>query len=246
MDRNRFHRTTHRNTFALGNGHGSHEGGHLAAYRLDVCAVVFPDRQGIRLRDINQLIDNACHPIDVEDQGALCFAISESFRLRPEDREWRAQLVCGVGEKFTLDNEPTFQSVKSLVDRPDKRGDFARHPRFRQAEVGMCWVDPLHEGRSLDQWSQRSAEDHQVDANQDQQNGNDHASYVRQKFRNDVVDEHVAMRLVLRDLQPEHLTSDIDRHTGTEYAGLPDIAFEVSRLATPWIALEQWLIVFAT
>ena len=110
----------------------------------------------------------------------------------------------------------------------------------------MCWADPLHQGRSLDQWSQRSAEDHQVDANQDQQNGNDHPSYVRQKFRNDVVDEHVAMRLVLRDLQPEHLTSDIDRHTGTEYAGLPDIAFEVSRLATPWIALEQWLIVFAT
>ena len=116
------------------------------------------------------------------------------------------------------------QFVKKLLKKPEVKAEYAAQAeefalldellraQARQglfgplddieAEVGVRRIDALCKDRCLHQWPQRPAEDDEVNANEHKEDRNDHPGDMGQELGDDIVDQHVTMRLVLGDLHP--------------------------------------------
>ena len=223
----------------LRHGNRRHETGDIGADRPDIGDLAGLDRQAIEFGGLDQLVDDPGHARDVRQQLAGGLPVRQRLDFRAQDGQRRAQLMRRVGHEFLLHREAMLQPVQRLVDRAHQRQDVARHARLRQPDIGARRPDLLRQGGRFLQRMQRLAEDQQVDAQQRQQDRHDHPGHVRQELGHDVVDQHVAMRLVLRNLHPQRFGIDRHRHAGVEEARLPDVALAIAGLRAEVLFGEQ-------
>jgi hypothetical protein len=107
----------------------------------------------------------------------------------------------GVGGKFALPAETLLKSVECLVYGAHQRHHLLRHPFFRQSQLGAGGTNSFGERRGGNNRSQRASEDHDVDDQQEQQDGRGDPTNSGEELGDDIVDENVAMLEVFGDLK---------------------------------------------
>ena len=117
--------------------------------------------------------------------------------------------MCCVGGKLTVAAETKLQPVESLIDGFHERQNLGGHVIGRQADIEARRTDVLRTVRSLVERPDRKAENDEIGAQQEKQNGNDDPDHLLQKIGENVVDDHVAMRQFLRDLDPDGMAVNV-------------------------------------
>ena len=125
-----------------------------------------------------------------------------------------------VGGEVALGAEARLETVERPVDGVDQRHDLSRHALLGQAHVGARRADGGRRGRCLAHRIEGAAEDQDVDQQQHQDRKGDPGD-AREERGHDVVDDDVAMRQVLPDLDPVHAIADRarDAHAKQHRAG---------------------------
>ena len=197
-------------------GKRRHEAHRLGADGVEVGPGIAADDEALELGDVEHLAHGARH---VDEIGAQRVANRPGLqRIDPgaHDGERRAQLVRHVGGEVALRAEARLEAVERLVDGMDQRHDLGRHRLLGQAHVGARRPDRRRRGRGLAHRIERAAEDQDVDQQQHQQDREGDPGDAREERGDDVVDDDVAMRKVLADLDPVHALADRARHADAE------------------------------
>ena len=205
-----------RDHLRLRNRDRRHEGDGLGADLLEIGAGVAGDDEAFELGDIEHLVDEVGCLLEVGAQRVAQRAGIHRIDAGADDGERRAQLVRHVGGELALGTEALLEAIERLVDGAHQRHDLGRHRRFRQAHLGAGRADRGGRGRRLAHRLQGAAEDHDVDQQQRQQQRKGDPRHAGKERGDDVVDDDVAMRQVLRDLDDVGPTVDIALHADAE------------------------------
>ena len=160
------------------------------------------DDEAFEFGDIEHLAHGARHADEIVAQRVLHRARVERIDPRPHDGERRAQFVGDVGGEFSLGAVARLEPFERLVDGMDQRHDLTRHGLLGQADVRPLRADRSRRGRGLAHGLERAPEDQDVDQQQHEQDGKGDPGDAGDERRDDIVDDHVAMRQVLGDLYP--------------------------------------------
>ena len=142
------------------------------------------------------------------------FAVGDHVDLGAQDGQRRAQFVRGIGGEFALAAEPFLEPVERLIDRMHQRQDLLRHSGFGQAQIGAASGRSARPGPTR----RRSASSARRKIATSMTSSSSRIGAVTQPTRvkeigDDVVDQHVAMRQILRYLDPQVLARG-DRPAG--------------------------------
>ncbi len=130
----------------------------------------------------------------------------------------------GVSRELPLRAHPALEPVQRLVDRSHERPDFVGDSFDRKADIGPLRPDRARLSRCLHDRPKRAPHDLDVDPEQEQEDRQGDPGDTLEKVRYDVVDQHVAMRKILGDLDPQFAAGDLLRearagHSGVALAG---------------------------
>ena len=119
-----------------------------------------------------------------------------------------------IGGKLALTAKAVLEPIESLIDRFHERQDFGRHIVGWQADIKTRGTDVLCPVGCPMQRPDRETEDDHVGSEQEQKNRNDDPDNLLEEAGQNVVDDHIAMRQLLRDLYPDRITANILAGTG--------------------------------
>src|SRR6516225_8742396 len=162
--------TGDRNSLTLRQRQRGDVGRDLGRDRSKVGDLVLADHKSFQLGDVEKLVDQTAHALDIAAQRACQLAIGNHVDLSAQDRQRGAQLVRGIGGKFALPAEALLEPIERVVYRANQRHHLVRHSCFRQSQLGAGRTDPFGEGRGCNNRSQRPSKDGDVDHQQQQQN----------------------------------------------------------------------------
>ncbi len=114
----------------------------------------------------------------------------------------------GIGRELALHVKPLLQAVEGLVDGGHQRQDLARNPLGGKADVGPGGSDAPGLLRGPQQRSHGATENQDVGGEQDQEDRDRDPANPPEEVGDDVVDDHVAMRQILGNLDAQCLAAE--------------------------------------
>ena len=205
-------RAGERDGLAIVHGQRRHEGHGIGTDSLQIRLRAAVHDEGLEFGDVEDLVHRARHVDDVVLQRLPHRRILQRIDARPHDGQRRPQLVRHVGGEFALRPVSRLEPVERLVHRVDERHDLGRHRLLRQPDVSAGRPDRRGGVGGLPHGIEGTAEDHDVDQQQHQQDRKGDPGDARQERGDDIVDDDVAMREILPDLDPVEVVADGARH----------------------------------
>ena len=99
----------------------------------EVSHLSLTNHKGLQLGDIEKLVRQSTHALDILAQRLCEFAIVNHVDLSAKYSERCAQLMGSIGGEFALPAKPFLELVKRLVHRANQRHHLLRHPIFGES-----------------------------------------------------------------------------------------------------------------